>query len=133
MRFFTYSKDGGPESKVGGYFLIEIKDLFTIVLLHFWPGSRDAYHTHAFNSVSWVLKGVLNERHFCGPEHFVGQFHYAGIRPILTRRDTFHRVVSIGHSWVLTFRGPWVDTWKEYLPKLNKFVTLTHGRKIVRS
>lgn len=33
--------------------------------------------------------------------------------------------------WVLTFRGPWVDTWKEYLPKLKEFVTLTHGRKPV--
>ena len=49
MKLFKYMKDGGPESTVWGYFLIEIKSLFTIVLLHFKNGSREAYHNHAFN------------------------------------------------------------------------------------
>lgn len=40
-----------------------------------------------------------------------------------------HKVISLGDTWVLSFRGPWVDLWHEYLPKLNKRITLTHGRK----
>jgi hypothetical protein len=34
-------------------------------------------------------------------------------------------------TWALSFRGPWNKTWKEYLPKENREITLTNGRKIV--
>ena len=50
-------KDGGPESTVTGYWLIEYKPLFSIVLLKFEGKSRDAFHTHAFNSLSWLISG----------------------------------------------------------------------------
>lgn len=63
MKFLYYGKNGGPESRVWGYFLIEIKSLFSIVLLRFENGSRDAYHTHAFHCFSWLLRGHLTEYH----------------------------------------------------------------------
>jgi len=47
MRLFQKAKDGGPESPVDGYFLIEIKSLFSIALLKFNNGGRENYHTHA--------------------------------------------------------------------------------------
>ena len=50
MRLFFKSKDGGPDSSVTGYWLIESKKLFSIVLLKFDGRSREAYHTHAFNA-----------------------------------------------------------------------------------
>jgi len=34
-------------------------------------------------------------------------------------------------TWVLSFRGPWNKTWKEWLPKEGKEITLTNGREIV--
>ena len=63
MRFgdvllFHTGKDGGPESKVDGYWLFRHKRLFTVALLRFSKGSREAYHSHAFNAVSWVLTGA---------------------------------------------------------------------------
>mgnify|MGYP001575993171 CR=1 FL=1 len=57
MKLFYYGKDGGPESHVWGFWLIEAKSLFSIVLLRFENGTREAYHSHAFNSLSWVLRG----------------------------------------------------------------------------
>jgi len=97
--------------------------MFSIVLLRFEEGSREAYHSHAFNSVSWILKGRLVEHHLDGGI----QEHKLGIRPIVTKRDTFHKVVSSGSTWVLSFRGPWYDTWQEYVD--GEFITLKHGRK----
>ena len=47
---------------------------------------------------------------------------------MITRRDTFHKVDSVGTTWVISFRGPWSKTWQEYLPKENKEVTLASGR-----
>lgn len=125
MKLFHYGKDGGPYSTVHGFFLVEIKSLFSVALLRFSHGSREAFHTHAFNCISWVLKGKLKEESFFGPiKNYV-----ASIFPVITKRSTFHRVVSEGNSWVFTLRGPWVDRWIEFDMNTKRFTTLTHGRK----
>lgn len=130
MRMLFKSKDGGPESSVTGYWLIEDKNWFSICLLRFDGESREAYHTHAFDAISWVLSGGLREYFLDG--RF--RFHKPSLKPIRTPRDDFHKVSSIpGRTWALSFRGPWVDRWKEYLPALKKSITLTHGRKIVEA
>lgn len=132
MKLFAKVKDGGPYSKVTAYFLIEWKRFFSIALLRFDKGSREAFHSHAFNCVSWVLRGALHEitRHEVGRirahEH---QYYTPSLRPVVTRRDTFHQVFGLAErSWVLTFRGPWVDRWREWLLDEKREVTLTHGR-----
>lgn len=131
MRFknndvLEFRKDGGQESYVYGWFILAIKRLFSIVLLRFEPGSREAYHSHAFNCVSWVLCGNLVEHHLNGTiEH-----HRPSIRPFMTYRDTFHKVVSVGRTYVLTLRGPWAPTWCEYVPGVGT-LRLAWGRRVV--
>ncbi len=124
MKLFSYGKDGGDESTVWGFWLAEIKSLFSIVVLCFEDGSRDAFHSHAFHSISWVLSGRLVEQHLSGR----GNVHGASWRPVVTYRDTFHKVKSEGRSWVLSFRGPWSRTWEEFRPGEQRFVTLQSGR-----
>lgn len=123
-KLFGSDKDGGPESHVWGFWFIGIKKLFSVVLLRFENGSREAYHTHAFDAVSWVLKGELHEEHLLGNT----VFHLPSWRPVVTTRDTFHRVSSVGRTWVLSFRGPWHDHWLEWIPETKETVLLTHGR-----
>lgn len=127
MKLFSYAKDGGPESTVWGFWLIEIKSLFSIALLVFEDGSRDAFHSHAFNCFSWIISGFLREEHRSGDV----EVHVPSVFPFLTRRSTFHKVTSLGRTYVLTFRGPWSDTWDEYIPSENRDVVLTHGRRVV--
>lgn len=129
MKFLNYGKDGGPESHVWGFWFIEIKSLFSVALLHFKHGSREAYHSHAFNCISWVLWGGLSESHIDSPDS--SWFHWPRFKPVCTYRDTFHRVHSIGDTWVLTFRGHWAKTWQEYLPKTGDTITLTNGREVI--
>jgi len=137
MKLFSFSKDGGPESTVFGYFLVEIKKLFSVVLLNFKDGSREAYHEHAFDAISWVLKGKLIEHHVENELNMDVEVKWTtqyrpSIIPIITKRSTFHKVVSEGDTWVLSLRGPWSDTWREFLPKENRLIMLTHGRKEVQ-
>lgn len=127
MKFLKRGKDGGPKSTVTGYWLAEIKSLFSAVVLKFEDGSRDEYHDHAFNSISWVLGGSLIERHLDGKV----EIHKPSWLPVITRRDTFHNVVSQGTTWVFSIRGPWAKTWREWDPKSGFFTMLSHGRKIV--
>jgi hypothetical protein len=125
MSFIKATKDGGPESRVWMYG-IEVKGLFSVLLLRFDPGSRPAYHSHAFNAVSWLLSGALVERVRLGRL----RTYWPSVMPIWTPRECFHQVVSIGRSWVLTFRGPWADTWEEETEEGR--ITLTGGRRVVR-
>lgn len=133
--FFKKRKDGGHESRVTGYWLVEIKWLFSIVLLRFSPGTRESYHDHAFHSVSWLLRGELREEFLYNAagdlEPTYVAWHTPGLRPITTLRTHFHRVFSFGTSWVLTFRGPWASTWSEYHPRTGLRTVLTHGRREV--
>lgn len=123
MKLFKKLKDGGPDSTVTGYFLIECKPLFSIVLLKFEGFSgRDVYHSHAFNCVSWLLKGFLLESFIEGPS----RPHIPSIIPFFTRRQDTHIVDSIGTSWLLSFRGPWSKTWKEVSNGAEQ--RLAHGR-----
>ena len=129
MSLFKTMKDGGPLSRVWGLFLIEIKSLFSIVFLRFKGGSREAFHTHAFNAVSWVVWGKLTEELITGE---VREYR-PSFKPIYTPRNCFHKVTSTGNTFAVTFRGPWLDQWQEFLPDENKFVFLTHGRNVVRT
>lgn len=126
--FFDKRKDGGEQSHVTAYFLVAIKPLFTIGLLHFADGTREAYHSHAFNAATVVLRGNFVEEYLGGKkvEFKAGDIKY-------TPRSRFHRVRSLGNTWALTFRGPWANTWKEFRPDESRFVTLTHGRNIIES
>jgi hypothetical protein len=125
MKFFAYEKDSGKESKVWGFFIAEIKSLFSVVLLHFKDGSREAFHSHAFNSLSWVLKGKLTEHMYNGKANV----YPASIVPVVTHRHDLHMVKSTGDTFVISFRGPWVSHWWEIVNE--EILMLTHGRQIV--
>lgn len=125
MKLFFKSKDGGPDSNVTGYWLIEWKAGFSIVLLRFSQGSREVFHSHAFNAVSWILRGLLYETIRFNSSRFL----FPRLKPYYTSRDTAHRVYGINNStWALSFRGPWSKTWKEYTD--DSEVTLAHGRVV---
>ena len=122
-------RDGGPESEVRCWG-VEIKGLFSVLLLQFTPLTREAYHSHAFWSISWLLKGVLVERRIMPSGRHRWTTYRAGLRPIIVTRDNLHRVRSgRGVSWALTFRGPWKNWWYERRESEGRYVFLTHGRK----
>lgn len=133
MRLFFKGKDGGPESKVTGYWLIEWKRVFSIVLLRFDQGSRERYHTHAFNAVSWVIRGQLLEN-YLGPKSWDSVYLLPSIMPFFTARNRLHKVTGIApKTWVISFRGPWSKYWYELDRDTGTLDTLTHGRKVVTS
>ncbi len=124
-RFFYKKFDGGEKSGVTGYFLIEWKVLFSIGILHFKKGSREAYHNHAFNALTWWLKGYVTEIKIDGQQKDFSP----SIRPKFTPRSNCHKVYAHRDTYALTFRGPWIDYWNEFIN--NKKITLTHGRKVI--
>lgn len=126
-RLFYVKPDGGKDSGVTGYFLIEWKALLSIGLLRFNAGSREAFHNHAFNACTFWLAGSVTEEYLeGGSKPFTPT-----LKPKITKRSKFHKVVAHETTWALTFRGPWVDYWNEF--KGGRLLTLTHGRKVLES
>jgi hypothetical protein len=133
MKFFSKAADGGKDSGVTGYFLVEIKSLFSIVLLRFNTGTREALHSHAFNAVTLWLKGKVVEHRVriqLSDEMFwtTSKTYSPGMMKY-TSRDNCHQIEALKPSWAISFRGPWVDSWKEI--RRGKTTILTHGRKEV--
>lgn len=129
MRFFSVAKDGGPESPVTGFYLIEIKWLFSIVFLKFNPGSRKNYHSHAFNALTWFIKGIVTE--FIHHSIINDREWQASFKPKFTPRSCFHKIHCDKPAYAVSLRGPWSKTWEEYNPTNKESITLTHGRKVV--
>lgn len=129
MKLFQKGKDGGPDSPVDGLYLIEIKPLFSIVLLKFNKGRRENFHTHAFNALTWFIGGSLEEEKINGEKYE----YKRSFLPKITTRENNHRVKANKDSYCLTFRGPWVDFWTEDNKEENEKIFFTNGRKILKT
>lgn len=131
MKFFKKCKDGGKNSPVDGYFLCEIKGLFSIALLKFNKGGREQFHTHAFDAYTWFLTGDLEEERLYEDGSHVFTKYTRKLLPKFTSKKNNHRVKANKDSWCLTIRGKWDDTWTEHDLNKGKVTTFTHGRNIV--
>ena len=137
MKILWGHKDGGPDSEVTCYG-IEIKSLFSVMLLRFTPKTREEFHSHAFNCYNWVLSGGLYEEIAYDPHRRITSFeqhaftnHMPSFKGFWIVRKCLHRVRSMyAVSWVLSFRGPWEREWLDGKPGV-KLNTLTHGRELV--
>jgi len=127
MKLFSKSYDGGQDSGVTSYFLIEWKSCFSIALLHFTPDYRENYHSHAFNALTWGVRGEAIEEFKDKPN----QVWTPSVIPKYTPRTNMHRYKTRVGAWAFTIRGPWNKTWEEYSPTSNKYITLGLGRKIL--
>lgn len=134
MRWLWCDPDGGKESNSRIYGL-EIKSLFSILVIRVKGPTRPVFHSHAFSAISWVLKGVLRERQRIWPGYNSIR-HRANCRAIWTTWSTCHDVQPIppeSTTWVLHFRGPWRKQWIEIPHGGTTITTLSHGRQVVES
>lgn len=125
--------------------IFENKHLFSI-WSYSWGsvGDQMRFHTHAFHSVAVTLWGSYVEQVLTdGDEEWTNTHGFTlaqGSRmkrvaqpwhPRYLPRDYCHRIISSDGARTLVFAGPWAETWKEYFPDTNKWVTYTWGRKKV--
>ena len=128
MRFMQRAPDGGKKSGVTGFFIIEIKWLFSIVLLKFNTGSRECHHSHAFHALTFWLKGHVLEDRLDTDKRTV----YVGpsLWPKWTPKRNIHRIIARRPTYALCFRGPWGKGWCEYNKATREIIEYTHGRVV---
>jgi len=127
--FLKKRKDGGPNSPVDAYFLVELKGFFSIAILKFNKGGREAFHSHAFDALTWFIKGELVEEDVSGD-----LLEYKrSVRPKVTLKNKNHRVKAVVDSWCFTIRGPWVESWTEYKEDSDQTTFFKHGRSVIKT
>lgn len=126
MNIFKKLKDGGSQSPVDAYFLFEIKGLASVALLKFNKGGREAFHTHAFDALTWFIKGDLIEEDVSGDTYR----YKKSLVPKLTLKSKNHRVLANKNSYCLTVRGKWQDSWTEYDKDSNTTTVFNWGRLV---
>lgn len=107
-----------------GWWIIEIKWLFSIVILQFTPGCRENFHTQPFNSLTWWMSEA--EEHTPNSKKSLKP----GWIPTYTPRDKLHRINTETTTWAISIRGKWVDTLKEYNENTKTTIEYSHHRKI---
>ena len=127
MKFLQWGTDGGKNSGVIGFWICEIKTFFSIVILHFNKGTRENYHSHAFNAYTFFIYGRIEEQLLNGNINIWKPSLY----PKYTPRSTFHRVKALENTLCISFRGSWFNYWYEYSPNNNEYILLTNNRKII--
>ena len=127
MKFLQWGTDGGKESGVRGFWICEIKSLFSIVILFFNKGTRENYHSHAFNAYTFFISGKVEEQLLNGNVNIWKPSLY----PKYTSRSIFHRVKALENTCAICFRGPWQKYWYEYSPKNKEYFLLTNNRIII--
>lgn len=131
MKLFERAKDGGPSSPVEAFFLFEIKNFASVALLKFNEGTRENYHSHAFNALTWFLFGDMVEEKLVDGK-IVSSKYRRSLFPKYTAKDNLHKVVANKTSWCFTLRGKWQSTWYEYNEDNNLKITMTNGRRIIK-
>jgi hypothetical protein len=101
------------EQRVSELTILEWKKLFSLKLFHFHKtaGKQDRFHTHAFNAVSFLLKGNYTEE--VVKDGRVVALPRNRSRLIFIPKNEYHRVTKGEGCYTLLLTGPWGAEFKE--------------------
>ena len=129
MIFFKKKEVSLGEGSVTQYTLFENKYLFSIIFYKWFTIDQIRFHTHAFASFAFLLRGWYWEKVlFKGIEmtNFVNQPFWPRWLP----RNYCHAIENAKPGTLtMVLTGPWQKNWFEYFPDTKKWVKYAWGRK----
>ena len=103
MLFFKKLPEWWARTKCGLLRVWVISNVVIVALLKFNKGSRENFHSHAFNAFTWFLFGDMMEERFIGKsgqqpiiEHTRYKF---GLKPKFTSKENLHLLLRHKTSW----------------------------------
>tara|TARA_R110000850_G_scaffold1714_21_gene9240 strand:- start:4554 stop:4964 length:411 start_codon:yes stop_codon:yes gene_type:complete len=133
MKIFSKKRIELGAGHIVQYTIFENKKFGGIWLYNWKTIEQNRFHTHAFNSYAFLLRGQYKEEVIEGTtikHNVVNQW----MKPRFLPKNYCHRIlVANPNTWTIVFFGPWQKTWKEYFEDTKTWVTYTWGRKIVQN
>lgn len=93
--------------------ILEYKKLFSIKLFKFHKssGKQDRFHTHAFNALSFLIKGDYTEEII--KDNKIMKCRRNRSRILYIPKDSYHRITKSDSCYTLLLTGPWGGEFKE--------------------
>lgn len=110
--------------------VFEHKRLFSIWIYE-WEDVQDQmrYHTHAFNSIAFLLKGRYSQRRLTKDGTTVLDA-ITSRKPRFLPRNYCHKIVGAEKGTKsIVFAGPWSPYWAEFFEDTDYWVVYSWGRK----
>lgn len=119
------------EGHILQYTIFEHKKLGGIWVYNWKTIRQNRFHTHAFNSTAFLLRGSYTEEIIKDGkiiQNVVDQW----MKPRRLPRNYTHRILKAQQStWTVVFFGRWMDHWWEYFDSSKVWVKYGWGRKVL--
>lgn len=113
------------------YTLFENKHIGGVWLYNWKTILQNRFHTHAFNSRAFLLKGSYTEEVIENGSiktKVVNQW----LKPRRLPVNYCHRIMKADPgTWTLVFFGKWIPHWWEYFHDTKMWVKYSWGRKVI--
>ena len=129
IKFFKSKEVALGVGSVTQYTVFECKQLFSIIFYRWNTVDQVRFHTHAFNAYAFLLRGYYEEK-VIKDNKIINKTVNQLFKPRFLARNYCH---SIGYAkpntMTLVITGRWQDTWQEYFPDTEEWVTYSWGRQ----
>jgi len=132
MKFFTKKRIELGKGHIVQYTIFESKRLGGIWIYNWKTIDQNRFHSHAFNSIAFTLRGSYVQEVMHEDESIHIEEVKSWMKPRFLPRNYIHRILEAKpNTWTCVFFGKWQDTWREYFSDSKTWVTYTWGRKVV--
>jgi hypothetical protein len=131
--FFQKKQVALGKGSVMQYILMENKWLFSIIFYKWATIDQIRFHTHAFHSVAFLLKGWYWEKvkFQTGDVKFqASNLVNIPLYPRIIQKNYCHAIQKARPgTMTMVIAGPWEKHWAEFFPADKKWVKYAWGRK----
>ena len=133
MIFFKRKRIELGEGHIIQYTLFEHKKIGGIWLYHWKTIEQNRFHTHAFNSYAFLLKGEYTEEVITPEGKIEQRVVNQWMKPRYLPKYYCHRILEAKpKTWTIVFFGKWGKYWYEYFDDTKTWVKYTWGREKVK-
>lgn len=129
--FFKKSDVVLGEGSVTQYIVWENKKLCSLIFYKWNTIKQNRAHTHAFPALAFLLRGWYWENVWFDGLKMMNLVN-TPLWPRWLPRNYCHAVGNARPGTItMVIAGPWQETWEEYFPDTDTWVTYTWGRKVL--
>lgn len=131
MIFFKKKRIELGDGHIIQYTIFENKYLGGIWIYNWKTILQNRFHTHAFNSLAFLLRGSYTEEII---ENGVIKLRVVNqwLKPRFHPKNYCHRILKADpNTWTIVFFGKWIPHWWEYFADSKTWIKYGWGRKVI--
>ena len=131
MKLFSKKRIELGDGHIVQHTIFESKKIGGIWLYNWQTIKQNRFHTHAFSSYAFLLRGSYTEEVIVDGK-IVQRTVNQRFKPRHLPKNYCHRILKAEpHTWTIVFFGKWIPFWWEYFDDTKTWIKYSWGRKVV--